>query len=91
LKEAFSYLGSKAWANDHLRYAISVLKGSSGMVASRDGILQTVLMLKEDLEDFGFWWQARIVEYWIHRWQDGDFTAPRGADSPKGEGEKLHV
>ena len=68
-----SWLGSKAWANSHLRYGISVLKGKSGMRATNEGKLQTVLMLKDDLGDFGFWWQAERLENWIHRWQRGDF------------------
>ena len=79
-----SWLGSKEWANDHLRYGISVCQGKSGMIATRDGYLQTVLMLKEDLESFGYMWQARILEYWIHRLQ------ARKPDSQNGEGERLH-
>ena len=79
-----SWLGSKSWANDHLRYGISVCQGTSGMIATWDGYLQTVLMLKEDLLEYGYTWQARLLEYWIHRLQR------RSADSQKGEGEELH-
>ena len=90
MKESFSWLGSKEWANQHLRYGISILKGTSGMVATKDGILQMCLILKQDLKDFGFWWQAWILESWIHRWQRGDFTDPRGSDS-SGEEREPHA
>jgi len=65
--------GSKEWANDHLRYGISVLNGKSGMKARPEGILQTALLILEDLRERGFWWQAGILNCWIHRWQRGDF------------------
>ena len=68
-EQAFSYLGSKAWANQHLKYGISICQCKSGMIATREGYLQTVLMLKDDLESFGYTWQVRILEYWIHRLQ----------------------
>ena len=79
-----SWLGSKAWANSHLRYGISVCQGKSGLITTRDGYLQVVLVLKEDLLEYGYTWQARLLEYWIHRLQR------RSADSQKGEGERLH-
>jgi hypothetical protein len=78
LKEADSVVyGSVAWANAHLRYGISVLKGASGLKATDAGILEVTLILKEDLLEYGYTWQARVLEYWVHRLQ-----APKAPDSP---------
>lgn len=80
-----AYVGSKGWANKRLKYAISVLNGTSGMKATEKGRLHVVLILKEDLEEFGFWWQAWILECWIHRLQ----RAAR-ADSPIERERGIH-
>lgn len=61
-------------ANDLLRYGISVLKGTSGMVSSEKGKLQVALILKKDLARMGAWWQVMVLEHWIHRFQRGDFS-----------------
>ena len=56
-------------ANEILRYAISVLKGTSGMICTRKGKLEVVLVLKRDLARMGAWWQVKRLEYQIHHWQ----------------------
>lgn len=63
--------GSKDWANDQLRFAIEDLR--------KDGscCLVLALVIRDRLVDAGFWWQARTLEFWIHRFQGGEFT--RGA------------
>lgn len=66
------YWGSVAWANDQLRYAIEVLKGG-GFGSLPKGRLQLALLIKRRLYEHDFWWQARIVAHWIHRFQRGDF------------------
>jgi hypothetical protein len=70
----FAAWGSMEWANEQLKFAIRVLKGSCG--GSRwDGNLQLALMIKDRLLEYGFVWQAERIENWIHRLQ------PRKADS----------
>lgn len=59
-------LGSKAWANAELRFCISVLKGEVE-VSRWSSKLQTVLYIKELLEFYGYVWQVRRLENWIHR------------------------
>jgi hypothetical protein len=61
------------WANDLLRYAIAHLRGEN-VVSSLSGRICIALLLKRRLEERGFWWQARIVEAWIHRAQGGEFS-----------------
>jgi hypothetical protein len=61
-------------ANDLLRYGISVLKGTSGMVSTDKGKLQVALILKKDLAEMGAYWQVMVLEYWIHRFQGGEFS-----------------
>jgi hypothetical protein len=60
--------GSKDWANEQLRFAISVLHGDI-VVSSDSGRIQLALVVKERLEDHGFWWQARILNCHLHRFQ----------------------
>ena len=55
--------------NELLRYAISVLNGTSGMVCTTKGKLEVVLALKRDLSRMDAWWQIKILEYHIHKWQ----------------------
>lgn len=57
---------SKDWANDILRYSIAVLRGER-IVSRPEGRLHIALIMKERLEDAGFWWQARILEFHMHR------------------------
>jgi hypothetical protein len=61
-------------ANELLRYAISVLKGTSGMVCSEKGKLHVVLILRKDLAEMGAWWQVVVLNHWIHRFQGGEFS-----------------
>lgn len=63
-----------ARANELLRYAISVLRGTSGMVCSEKGKLEVALVLKKDLARMEAWWQVKILEHWIHRFQGGEFS-----------------
>ena len=60
-------------ANEVLRYAISVLNGTSGMVCTRKGKLEVVLALKRDLSRMDAWWQIKILECQIHKWQRRNF------------------
>jgi len=64
----FNRIGSKGWANEQLRFAISVLEGK-GVVATWKGRLQIALYVKDRLDEYGFWWQAMRIENWIHRLQ----------------------
>jgi len=61
-------------SNEILRYAISVLKGTSGMVCSEKGKLHVVLILRKDLAEMGAWWQVVVLNHWIHRFQGGEFS-----------------
>ena len=63
-----SPLGSIEWANERLRFAIATLKGEveSSIWKRR---LQTALIIKEELLSYGFTWQAKRIENWIHRLQ----------------------
>jgi len=60
-------------ANTTLVYAIGVLRGKH-VVSTRKGRLHIALILREQLQDNGFWWQARILNCWIHRFQQGEFA-----------------
>lgn len=60
--------GSKEWANDQLRYAISVLQGRS-MGSRPKGRIEIALLIKDRLKKEGFWWQAKTLEYHLHRFQ----------------------
>jgi len=75
--------GSKAWANDLLSYGIKVLKGEA-MISRPSGRIHVALLIKEDLQEAGFWWQARTLEFWIHKAMRGDFYGPEGADPRSG-------
>lgn len=63
-----------ARAREVHKFAISVLQGRSGMVATRKGRLHIAMILKEDLSRMGAPWQVENLEYWIHRFQRGDFN-----------------
>lgn len=60
-----------ARANDLLRYGIGVLRGQY-VICRAKGRIHIALILLNDLKDMGAWWQARILEYWIHRAQGED-------------------
>jgi len=59
-------------ANELLRYGISCLRGRN-IRSKVNGRIAIALHLKNRLEDMGQWWQARTLNYWIHRTQRGDF------------------
>jgi len=59
-------------ANEILRYGIGVLQGKH-VVSRPEGRVQIALILKRDLEDMGALWQARVLNFWIHRAQGGEF------------------
>ena len=76
------------WANELLRYSIRILQGKEFRANPRT-ILQHTLDNKRVLGDTGYWWQARTLDYWIHRFQRGDFTARRADPAGAGEGFVL--
>ena len=61
-----SELYSKQWANEKLRFAIGTLQGKyeSSIWKRR---LSTALIVKDELLEHGFTWQAARIENWIHR------------------------
>jgi hypothetical protein len=64
-----SWWGSKDWANQELRYAIKVLRFEAFRSRKLTDYLALALDIKGWLEDEGFWWQARTLDYHIHLWQ----------------------
>jgi hypothetical protein len=65
--------GSLEWANSQLRFGISILQGSAGILQSLKGRIQLALILRDQLREYRFSWQAKILEHWIHRAQGGEF------------------
>jgi hypothetical protein len=63
---------SCSWANDTLHYAVCCLKGKN-IVSRLSGRISIALLLRDRLNEEGFWWQAKVLEAWIHRAQRGDF------------------
>lgn len=59
-------------ANEMLRYAIRVLRGQN-IVSRLEGRIQIALIMRDRLLEADFWWQAGILEAWIHRAQGGEF------------------
>jgi hypothetical protein len=57
-------------ANEILRYGIAVLRGQN-IVCKLSGRVQIALILMKRLSEEGFWWQVKILQYWIHRAQGG--------------------
>lgn len=51
-------------ANDKLRYAIKILHGD-GISQPFRGAVADVLRTKHELEDGGFWWQAKRLDIWL--------------------------
>jgi hypothetical protein len=64
--------GSREWANQKLRFAIYCLTDITGYGCQLKGRMQDALFTKEALLKHGFVWQAKIVDYWIHRAQQMD-------------------
>ena len=57
-------------ANDLLRYGIAVLRGQN-IVSSPKGRVQIALILMRELASEGYWWQVKVLQYWLHRAQGG--------------------
>jgi len=60
-------------ANELLRYAISVLSSDPPIVATKKGRIEVVLVLKRDLARMKAWWQIKILEHHLHRFQKERF------------------
>jgi len=61
---------SKEWANSQLKFAISELRDASKKSAfAWKNIMHEVLIIKEQLQDHGWTWQAKTIDFWIHRYQ----------------------
>lgn len=79
--------GSKGWANWILRDGIKVLQERDREPGSR---ALEVLCKIELLQEEGFWWQARTLRSWLHKyWDDlrpADGTSDRDfqTSSPSG-------
>jgi hypothetical protein len=72
----FMSIQSKVHANRLLSYAIRALQGKE-FTATVETKIYYGLLVKENFEASGFWWQAKILDSWIHRLQGGEFTARR--------------
>lgn len=59
-------------ANESTRYAIGVLQGKH-IVSMPKGRLHIALIVKKELASQGFWWQVKVLDHWIHRFQGGEF------------------
>ena len=74
--------------NEQLRYAIAVLKGNKFKTYPRNRVYW-VLGVIEDMERFGWLWQARILRSHLNRYIS--LQAPRGEEpdllSEEGEEE----
>lgn len=62
--------GSKAWANKLLKDGIRELRDSK---RARAGRIVEALFYLGLLREEGFWWQEQVLDYWVHRFQRGDF------------------
>ena len=59
-------------ANEDLRYAIRVLRDQN-IVSTLNGRIQIALIMRDRFLENKFWWQAKLLEFWIHRAQGGEF------------------
>ncbi len=66
-------IGSKQWANNVLSFAIRTLEGKIE-VSLLKARMSTALYIRDRLLEEGFWWQARILSFWVHRARRGDFS-----------------
>jgi hypothetical protein len=71
---------NKNEANDLLRFCIKIIRGEV-LRAPFSVVLGILIENKEDLVGEGFWWQSRILDYWIHRFQ-GEKGFLRATESP---------
>lgn len=58
----------KKRANDLLRFGIKIIQGKI-YSSYYESTLQHLLLIKEELEDLGAYWQSRTLNFWIHRFQ----------------------
>jgi hypothetical protein len=58
--------------NSVLRWCIGCLKGEN-IVSKLEGRVQICLILKKELASKGLWWQVKVLDFWIHRAQGGEF------------------
>lgn len=72
VKDINNRFGSKEWANDLLRFCIKTLEGQIE-VSNMKNRIATVLYVRQMLLEEGFWWQAKIINFWVHRARRGDF------------------
>jgi len=75
-------------ANEQLRYAISVLGKNPPFKTFERNRVAWVLGVLEDLEKFGWFWQARVLRFHLHRYLKAHpLQAPRGAPDliPQGD------
>jgi hypothetical protein len=61
-------------ANNVLRYGIAVLRGQN-IISKPAGRIQIALVLMKRLSEEGFWWQTKVLQFWIHRAQGGQICA----------------
>lgn len=67
----------KERANEFLRWAIKVAKGRC--FKSPPTVRYSVLLdCLKTLKNSGFWWQAKILNYWIHRFLQSEGLTPIG-------------
>jgi len=67
----------KKRANDLLRLGIHIIQGKV-YSSYYESTLQDLLLIKEELEGMGAIWQAKILNYWIHRFQkQRNFLRPK--------------
>ena len=76
-------------ANEQLRYAISVLGLNPPFKTFTRNRVAWVLGVVDDLEKFGWFWQARVLRCHLHRYlRDHRLQAPKEPDLlPGGEEE----
>ena len=74
-------------ANEQLRYAISVLGLNPPFKTFERNRVAWILGVIEDLEKFGWFWQARILRCHLHRYlRDHRLQAPQAPDLiPQGD------
>jgi hypothetical protein len=59
---------NKDWANEILIYCINLIRGGCFRAPYRVK-MEFLIDSKDGLEREGFWWQSRILGFWIHRFQ----------------------
>jgi hypothetical protein len=65
----FSLFYNNDWANRKLRFAIATLQGKYESTTVWKRPLQTALIVRDELLEHGYKWQAQRIDNWIHRLQ----------------------